>query len=120
MATGAAAGTGSPAQSRAANKVTIAYDDGTRDAVSAKRVRARTRNPDTRIECHWAGVGAWYGGQITGIGKDATRRNIKYDDAEREGKTTGGCRTRGHTRPGGPVAKVQGWFQAGGSISPSR
>ena len=81
-------------QNREGNKVTIVYDDGTHETVSTKQVRPYSWNLGTRVECRWAGGQTWYGGQITGISKDGTKLNIKYDDGERERISTGGCRSK--------------------------
>lgn len=81
-------------QARDGDKVTIAYDDGTKETVPSKRVRPYTWNLGTRVECRWAGGSDWYPGQITSISGDGTELNIKYDDGERERIATGGCRSR--------------------------
>ena len=80
-------------QSRDGNKVTIVYDDGTRESTSLKRVRAYSWKRGTRIECRWSGGTAWYGGQITSISEDGTKLDIKYDDGVKERISTGGCRS---------------------------
>ncbi len=80
-------------QSHEGGKITIVYDDGTRETVSSKQVRPYTWKLGTRVECRWSGGKAWYGGQITGISKDGTKLDIKYDDGDSERISTGGCRS---------------------------
>ncbi|HET9033152.1 MAG TPA: tudor domain-containing protein [Dokdonella sp.] len=81
-------------QSRSGNKVTIIYDDGTRETVSSKQVRPYTWGLGTRVQCRWSGGADWYDGQITGISKDGNKLDIKYDDGDRERLSTGACRSK--------------------------
>jgi hypothetical protein len=82
------------AQSRVGGQITIAYDDGTRETVSLDQVRPYTWDLGSRVECRWAGGKTWYAGEITGISKDGTQLDVKYDDGDRERIATGGCRSR--------------------------
>ena len=81
-------------QSHVGDKITIAYDDGTRETASSTQVRPYTWALGTRIECRWSGGKAWFGGQITGISKDGTQIDVKYDDGDQERLTTGACRSK--------------------------
>lgn len=81
-------------QSTSGNKVTIVYDDGTRETVSSKQVRPYSWKLGTRVQCRWSGGAEWYAGEITGISKDGTKLDIKYDDGDRERIATGGCRSK--------------------------
>ncbi|RZA18308.1 MAG: hypothetical protein EOP93_11540 [Lysobacteraceae bacterium] len=81
-------------QERSGDKITIRYDDGTSETVSAKRVRPYTWKLGTRVECRWADGTEWYTGQIAGISNDGSQLDIKYDDGDRERIATGGCRSR--------------------------
>lgn len=80
-------------QTRNGNDVTIAYDDGTHETLSVNRVREYNWNLGTRVDCRWAGGEDWYPGEITGISKDGTQLDIRYDDGDRERIATGGCRS---------------------------
>jgi hypothetical protein len=81
-------------ESRDGNAVTIAYDDGTRETLPLKLVRPYTWRVGTRIECRWADGSEWYGADITGVSKDGTIIDVRYDDGIRERIATGGCRSR--------------------------
>ena len=81
-------------QSHEGNKITIAYDDGTRETVSPRDVRPYTWAVGTRVECRWSGGTDWYGGRIAGMSKDGTKIDVKYDDGDSERITTGGCRSQ--------------------------
>ncbi len=80
-------------QAHVGDKVTILYDDGTRETLSAKQVRPYTWGIGTRVECRWAGGNVWYAGKITDVSRDGTRIDILYDDGDREHIATGGCRS---------------------------
>ena len=71
-----------------------AYDDGTTETVSLKRVRAYTRTLGTRVECRWSGGNERYTGKIAGMSKDGTEIDVTYDDGDRDRIATGGCRSR--------------------------
>lgn len=81
-------------QSRSADEVTIAYDDGTRETVYLRQVRPYDWDVGTRIECRWGGGKEWYAGKIAGVSKDGTKLEVKYDDGDSERIATGGCRSR--------------------------
>ncbi len=81
-------------QSNEGGRITIAYDDGTRETVSARDVRPYTWAAGTRVECRWSGGKEWYGGRITGMSKDGTKIDVRYDDGDNERIATGGCRSQ--------------------------
>lgn len=81
-------------QSHEGDKITIAYDDGTRETVSSTQVRPYTWKIGTRVECRWSGGKKWYGGQITAISKDGLQIDVTYDDGDHERLGTGGCRSK--------------------------
>ena len=81
-------------QERNGDRVTILYDDGTRETVPSKRVRPYTWALGTRVECRWSGGSEWYTGKITGMAKDGSEIDVLYDDGDRERIATGGCRSR--------------------------
>lgn len=81
-------------ESRSAKKVTIAFDDGTRDTLAINLVRKYDWRVGTRVECLWAGGDIWYGGKIQKMGKDGSSISILYDDGGRENTKTGACRSK--------------------------
>ena len=81
-------------QGNEGGRITIAYDDGTRETVSARDVRPYTWALGTRVECRWSGGTEWYAGRITGMSKDGTKIDVHYDDGDNERLGTGGCRSR--------------------------
>lgn len=81
-------------QSHEGDRITIAYDDGTKETVSSRDVRPYTWALGTRVECRWSGGKEWYGGKITGLSKDGTKIDVLYDDGDKERIATGGCRSK--------------------------
>lgn len=83
-------------ESRSGSKVTVAYDDGARETLSAKMVRADTWIVGSRVECDWKGAGTWYAAKIIKVNaKDGARIKVRYDvDGWLENTRTGKCRSR--------------------------
>lgn len=83
-------------ESSSGSKVTVAYDDGARETLSAKKVRAYTWVVGSRVECDWKGAGTWYAAKIIKINaKDGARIKVRYDvDDWSENTRTGKCRSR--------------------------
>ncbi len=72
-------------------KVTIRYDDGTRETLSPERVRLYDWKAGSRIECRWKNGGDWYAGRVVFL--DKATLHIKYDDGDFEKTSTGRCRS---------------------------
>jgi len=82
-------------ESRTGNKVTVAYDDGGRETLSADMVRPYSWAVGSRVECNWKGTGTWYGANITKINaKEPARIKVRYDDGWAENTRTAMCRSR--------------------------
>jgi hypothetical protein len=81
-------------EKRSGDKITIVFDDGTRETLPRKLVRKYDWRAGSRVECRWAGGAEWYGGKIQNIGKDGSSLNILYDDGGREKTSTGACRSK--------------------------
>ena len=81
-------------ESRAGDHITIAYDDGTRETLSAHYVRRYDWALGTRVDCQWAGGVDWYPGTITAISRDGVTLHVLYDDGDREQTRTGACRSQ--------------------------
>ena len=80
-------------QSRAGDKVTIAYDDGTKETLPANLVRPYDWDVGSRVACQWQGGTEWYAGKITAMSKDGVTISVAYDDGDREQTRTGSCRS---------------------------
>ena len=76
------------------NKITIAYDDGTRETRPLNQVRPYDWKVGTRIQCQWAGGTEWYSGRITKMGTDGVTLHVAYDDGDQEQTRTGACRSQ--------------------------
>ncbi|MCB1642496.1 MAG: hypothetical protein KDI37_12250 [Xanthomonadales bacterium] len=75
------------------NKITIVYDDGTRETRPYNQVRPYDWRVGTRVHCQWAGGTDWYAGRITRMHRDGVTLDIEYDDGDRERTRTGSCRS---------------------------
>lgn len=80
-------------ESRSGDRVTVAYDDGTRETLSAALVRAYDWKVGTRVSCRWQDGPDWYPGRIDAIGRDGVLLKIVYDDGDSELIDTGKCRS---------------------------
>lgn len=76
------------------DRVTVTYDDGTRDTRPAHQVKPYDWDLGTRVECRWAGGRAWYPGHISAVSADGQSIRVEYDDGDREQTRTGMCRSR--------------------------
>lgn len=76
------------------SKVTIAYDDGTRETRPLNQVRPYDWKVGSRIQCQWNGGTAWYAGRITKMGTDGVTLHVAYDDGDSEQTRTGACRSQ--------------------------
>ena len=81
-------------ESVSGNKVTINYDDGTRETRPLNQVKPYDWRVGSRIQCLWAGGSTWYAARITHMGSDGSRITVRYDDDGIVEKTrTGACRS---------------------------
>jgi hypothetical protein len=80
-------------ESRAGDRITIAYDDGTRETLPARLVRPYDWSVGSRVSCQWQGGSEWYAGRIAAMGGDGVTLEIAYDDGDRERTRTGSCRS---------------------------
>ena len=71
--------------------VTVAYDDGDRETLSANQVKDYDWRVGSVVECRWKSGAKWYRGKITALSDD--RLSIAYDDGDREKTKTGMCRS---------------------------
>jgi hypothetical protein len=76
------------------NRITVAYDDGTRDTRPIRQVKPYDWDVGTRVECRWAGGHVWYRGRISAVRAELTNIRVNYDDGDREETHTGMCRSR--------------------------
>jgi len=76
----------------AGGKVTIRYDDGDRETVSAANVRPYDWMIGMKVECNFKGQGNWYRGTIASLAGE--KIGIAYDDGDKETTKTGRCRTK--------------------------
>ncbi len=76
------------------NRVTVAYDDGTRETRPVNQVRPYNWDVGSRVECRWAGGSEWHAGRITAVSSDGEGIRVDYDDGDREETRTGFCRSR--------------------------
>ena len=81
-------------ESRAGNKITIAYDDGTRETRPINQVRPYDWKIGSRVQCQWAGGTDWYAGRITAMSADGVTIHVAYDDGDREETRTAACRSQ--------------------------
>ena len=81
-------------QSRSGDDITIAYDDGTRETVSIKRIRPYDWTFGSHVVCRWSGGKAWYAGVITGVSKSGAEIGVKYNDGDQGRIATGGWRSK--------------------------
>ena len=81
-------------ESRAGDKVTIAYDDGTRETLPVRLVRTYDWDVGSRVQCQWQGGTEWYAGKITAMSRDGVTISVAYDDGDREQTRTGACRSQ--------------------------
>ena len=72
--------------------VTVTYDDGDRETLSASLVKDYDWQVGSVVECRWKSGDKWYRGRITALSGD--RLSIAYDDGDREKTKTGLCRSR--------------------------
>ena len=72
--------------------MTVAYDDGDRETLSANRVKDYDWKVGSVVECRWKSGDKWYQGKITALSDD--RLSIAYDDGDREKTKTGLCRSQ--------------------------
>jgi hypothetical protein len=75
-------------------RMTILYDDGTRETLPLNLVRPYDWRRGTRVDCLWAGGSDWYPGRIDKIHSDGVTLDIAYDDGGRERTRTGACRSK--------------------------
>lgn len=80
-------------ESRAGDKITIAFDDGTRETLPLKLVRPYDWKVGSTVQCRWKGGAEWYTGRIAAIAGDGVNIDVAYDDGDRERTRTGACRT---------------------------
>lgn len=73
-------------------KVTIRYDDGDRETVTAKKVRPYDWMIGMKVECNYKNAGEWYSGKIASLAGE--KIGIAYDDGDKETTKTGRCRTQ--------------------------
>lgn len=81
-------------ETRVGDSVTIAYDDGTRETLPTRLVRAYDWVVGSRIQCQWNGGKEWYPGKITAMSSDGVTISVAYDDGDREQTRTGACRAQ--------------------------
>lgn len=74
------------------DNIVILYDDGDRETLGPKSVRAYDWKVGSRVECNFKNAGDWYAGKITAL--DAENLSIAYDDGDKEKTKTGLCRSR--------------------------
>lgn len=79
-------------ETNAGGKVTIRYDDGDRETVSAGNVRPYDWMIGMKVECNFKGQGNWYRGTISSLAGE--KIGIAYDDGDKETTKTGRCRTK--------------------------
>lgn len=79
-------------EKRSGDRVTIAYDDGTRETLPVSKVRPYDWRIGSRVSCRWQGGAEWYAGKIAAMGNDGVSITIHYDDGDRERTATGACR----------------------------
>ncbi|MCB1600918.1 MAG: hypothetical protein H7A19_12715 [Rhodanobacteraceae bacterium] len=80
-------------EKRAGDKITIVFDDGTRDTLPRKLVRKYDWRAGSKVECRWSGGSEWYAAKIQNIEKDGSTLNVLYEDGVREKTSTGACRS---------------------------
>ena len=81
-------------ESVSGNKVTINYDDGTRETRPLNQVKPYDWREGSRVQCLWAGGSTWYAARITSVGRDGSSITVRYDDDGIVEKTrTGKCRS---------------------------
>lgn len=78
----------------AGNRVTIAYDDGTRETVDLGKIRPYDWKVGSRVQCRWQGGTKWYAGRITAMSRDGVSIGVTYDDGDSEETRTGACRAQ--------------------------
>lgn len=81
-------------ESRVGDDVTIAYDDGTRETLPTRLVRAYDWRVGSRVQCQWQGGAEWYSGKISAMSSDGVTISVAYDDGDREETRTGACRSQ--------------------------
>ena len=77
-------------ESASGGKVTVAFDDGTRETRPSNQVRDYDWRVGSKVECNWKGQG-WYRGKITALSGE--KLSIAYDDGDKETTKTGRCRS---------------------------
>jgi hypothetical protein len=82
-------------ESRDGDKITVAYDDGTREALYLDKVRPYDWSVGSRVSCRWNGGVTWYGAKITAMDRgNGALITLRYDDGMSEQTTTGACRSQ--------------------------
>ena len=82
-------------ESRTGSKVTVAYDDGTREVLYVDKVRPYEWKVGSDIQCRWKGGATWYAARITGMSNaDGSQITVLYEDGISENTRTGSCRSR--------------------------
>ena len=75
-------------------RVTILYDDGTRETRPLSQVKPYDWREGSRVQCLWAGGSEWYSARITRMSSDGVTITVRYDDDGIVEKTrTGACRS---------------------------
>lgn len=81
-------------QSVSGNKVTILYDDGTRETRPLNQVKPYDWREGSHVQCLWAGGSTWYAARITRMHDDGVTITVRYvDDGVIEKTRTGACRS---------------------------
>jgi hypothetical protein len=78
-------------QTAKGDNIVVLYDDGDKETLGRKSVRAYDWKIGSRVECNYKGAGDWYAGKITGLGGE--KLSIAYDDGDKETTKTGLCRS---------------------------